>query len=315
MHSLPDIADNMFYKCYVSIGLAMAGRKCEVVDVRVGDVVRVVDENGFVTYHLYFDRTKNTSARDTDRDMCVVACPKGVSAIEKYVALRPAGPLDFAQKKMRFFRKIATTKGGKMSIGWKAQNIGKGPCSEVTKKGKNARSYLIFLHIKLTLLFYTVAALLGKDNSNDYTSHCLRRTAITMGANAGMTMPQLKAMSGHKSDASCEGYIAKSMPMKMHAANALSLAAVPAAASSRSDLSHGHPLTADADLPFWVKHQEGVQPYKMGSAPLDPRNDKRQGRAVLQPIAPRAPVYNITLNITGDVSAPLNILNTGAETL
>ncbi|KAJ1404820.1 hypothetical protein B484DRAFT_218492, partial [Ochromonadaceae sp. CCMP2298] len=169
MHSLPDIADNMFYKCYVSIGLAMAGRKCEVVDVRVGDVVRVVDENGFVTYHLYFDRTKNTSARDTDRDMCVVACPKGVSAIEKYVALRPAGPLDFAQKKMRFFRKIATTKGGKMSIGWKAQNIVKGPCSEVTKK---------------------VAALLGKDNSNDYTSHCLRRTAITMGANAGMTMPQ-----------------------------------------------------------------------------------------------------------------------------
>jgi hypothetical protein len=126
-----------------------------------------------------------------------------------------------------------------------------------------------------------------------------------------MTMPQLKAMSGHKSDSSCDGYIARSMPMKMHAANVLSLGG----SSSKADTSHGHSMTSDADVPFWLMHQEGVQPYTMGSAPLDPKNDKRHGRAVLQPIAPRAPVYNITLNITGDVSAPLNILNKGAETL
>jgi hypothetical protein len=227
----------------------MAGRKCEVVDVKVGDVVRVVDENNRITFHVYFDRSKNCSARDSDRDICVVVCPKAVSALEKYIALRPAGLLDLVQKKMRFFRKIATTKGGKMTVGWKAQNVGKGPCSEVTKKGKNACSCLLFLHIKLTLDFYTVAALLGKENFKEYTSHCIRRTAISLGANAGMTMSQLKAMSGHKSDTSCEGYIARSMPMKLSAANALSLGG-PAAASSRSSISHEHPLTADADLPF-----------------------------------------------------------------
>jgi hypothetical protein len=64
-----------------------------------------------------------------------------------------------------------------------------------------------------------------------------------------------------------------------------------------------------------MMHQEGVQPYPMGSTPLDPKNDRRHGHTVLQPIAPRAPVYNITLNITGDVSAPLNILNKGEDTL
>ncbi|KAJ1430222.1 hypothetical protein B484DRAFT_396016 [Ochromonadaceae sp. CCMP2298] len=252
----------------------MAGRKCEVVDVKMGDVIRVEDENNKVTFHIYFDRSKNSSAKDSDRDMCVVVCPKVVSAIEKYIALRPAGPLDFVQRKMCFFRKIATTQGGKMTV---------------TKK---------------------VAALLGMENFQDYTSHCIRRTAISLGANAGMTMPQLKAMSGNKSDTSCEGYIARSVPMKLSAANALSLGG-PAAASSRSSLSHGHPLTADADLPLWMMHQEVVQPYAMGSAPLDPKNDRRHGRAVLQPVAPRAPVYNITLNITGDVSAPLNILFEG----
>jgi hypothetical protein len=90
----------------------MAGRKCEVVDVKVGDVVRVQDGNNKITFHIYFDRSKNASAKDSDRDMCVVVCPKAVSAIEKYIALRPAGPLDVLQRKMRFFRKIATTKAG-----------------------------------------------------------------------------------------------------------------------------------------------------------------------------------------------------------
>jgi hypothetical protein len=73
MHDLPDTAENLFYKCYVSVGLAIAGRKCEVVDVKVGDVVRVQDENGLTTFHIYFDRSKNSSAKDSDRDMCVVA--------------------------------------------------------------------------------------------------------------------------------------------------------------------------------------------------------------------------------------------------
>jgi hypothetical protein len=153
---------------------------------------------------------------------------------------------------------------------------------------------------ELTLLPFKVAFLLGFENWKEFTSHCLRRTAITFGADAGMTMPQLKAMSGHKSDTSCEGYIARSMPMKMHAANALNLGG----ASFKANTSHGHPMTADADLPFWMMHQEGMQPWPMGSALLDPKTDRRHGCAVLQPIAPRAPVYNITLNITGDVSAP-----------
>jgi hypothetical protein len=154
-----------------------------------------------------------------------------------------------------------------------------------------------------------VAQLLGYADWKLYTSHAYRRTAITFGAEAGLTMPQLKTLSGHKSDSALEGYIERSMPMKLVAAGATSILGASKPKLAGSKRAHEHEMTQDADLPFWMKHQEGIKPYPMGSAPLDPKNDKR--RCAQQVSAPRAPVYNITLNITGDVSAPLSLFSDG----
>ena len=46
------------------------------------------------------------------------------------------------------------------------------------------------------------------------TGHCLRRTAISWAANAGLTLPQIKCLSGHQSDTVVQGYINNSTAMR-----------------------------------------------------------------------------------------------------
>ncbi|KAJ1384400.1 hypothetical protein B484DRAFT_410808 [Ochromonadaceae sp. CCMP2298] len=54
-------------------------------------------------------------------------------------------------------------------------------------------------------------------------------------------------------------------------------------------------MTSDADMPYWLK-----PPAQRGSAPLDPRNDKRVRR---QGNENQAPVYNFNITVTGDGSS------------
>jgi len=56
-----------------------------------------------------------------------------------------------------------------------------------------------------------------------YSSHTLRRTADTVYADAGMTLPQIKSTTGHKSDSVVQGYIDNSMVQKRTSADALSV--------------------------------------------------------------------------------------------
>ncbi|KAJ1442884.1 hypothetical protein B484DRAFT_389849 [Ochromonadaceae sp. CCMP2298] len=179
LHAMPDTPETIFYKTFSSVAICLAGRKCEVVEFKVGDVVRVSDENGAASYHIFFDRSKNTSNRTSDREMA---------------------------KDKKLFRKISVTKGGKMTMSWQAQNIGKGPCADVSKK---------------------IAQLLGYEN---WAKLCREKTRL------GLLPPT-------------------------------------------------------------------------GSAPLKPLNDKR--RRVRTATTGSAPVYNISLTITGDVSAPLSLFSDG----
>lgn len=50
-----------------------------------------------------------------------------------------------------------------------------------------------------------VALFLHLKEPERYTGHCWRRTGITLAANAGLTIPQLKVLSGHKSDTVVQG--------------------------------------------------------------------------------------------------------------
>jgi integrase len=66
-----------------------------------------------------------------------------------------------------------------MAVTWKAQVIGKNTC----KKFSEAITTRLLL-----------------PNPSHYTGHCWRRTAATLAANTGLTMAQLKCLTGHRSD-------------------------------------------------------------------------------------------------------------------
>ncbi|KAJ1412506.1 hypothetical protein B484DRAFT_402265 [Ochromonadaceae sp. CCMP2298] len=252
LYSMPDDPKTLSWKAYSVISLALAGRGKESYNVLTEDVTRVQDEEGKVSYQIAFDRVKMLTTTSSDRSLAVVTGHHEVRILEAYLALLPAGQLDAVQKKTKFFRKInKPTAQGKLKMGWNAQNIG------VASLAAYARD---------------IAKALGLENWLHFSGHAWRRTAITFGVNVGMTLPQVKAMTGHHSDTVVQGYIDRGVPMKLMAAEATS----------------GRVL-------------------KYGSAPLDPHNDKRVKR---QGSENQAPVYNFNITVTGDVNAPLH-LNAG----
>jgi len=60
-------------------------------------------------------------------------------------------------------------------------------------------------------------------NPHKYTGQCWRGTAATVLADAGYSKPQIKAVTGHKSDKAVDVYIANSSVQKSAAAHALSI--------------------------------------------------------------------------------------------
>jgi integrase len=62
---------------------------------------------------------------------------------------------------------------------WSAQNIGVASLASIARD---------------------ITKALGLENWTQFSGHAWRRTAITFGVNAGMTLPQIKSMSGHHSD-------------------------------------------------------------------------------------------------------------------
>jgi len=67
-----------------------------------------------------------------------------------------------------------------------------------------------------------IATMLRLENPDGYTGHCWRRTATTLCAEAGLSIPQMKAVTGHRSDTVLQGYIDNSILMKRKAADAIS---------------------------------------------------------------------------------------------
>lgn len=106
--------------------------------------------------------------------------------MDNYINCFPAG-----RRVGRFFRKLSTTREG--TIKSTEQVIGK---ETAAKYGKR------------------IAHLLHLSEPNTYTGHTWRRTSITFMANSGLSLAQIKSVSGHKSDTVVQGYIDKSMHMQ-----------------------------------------------------------------------------------------------------
>jgi hypothetical protein len=177
---MPDEPKILVEKTYAVISLALAGRGKESYNVLTEDVTRVQDEEGKVSYQISFDLVKQLTTTSSDRSMAVVTGHLEVRTLDAYIALHPEGLLDAVQKKTKFFRRInKPTAQGKLKMSWSAQNIGAAT---------------------LAALARDIAKRLELENWMQFSGHAWRRTAITFGVNAGMTLPQIKSLSGHHSD-------------------------------------------------------------------------------------------------------------------
>jgi hypothetical protein len=116
-----------------------------------------------------------------------------------------------------------------------------------------------------------VAALLGYPDYACFTGHAWRRTTATIAASRGMTLPQIKQITGHKSDTVVQGYIDSSDFTKRKAADSLALKAPQHHIANRSSST----ITTATATPQEEDEQHFIQ-YETSS--LCHHNAKRQRR-------------------------------------
>jgi hypothetical protein len=268
-YALPDTSQNLVMKAYAAVGTAIAGRGKEITALTFGDLKRVVDEEGVPAYHVSYDRSKQRTTNSSDRDIAILKCALGVQAVDKYLALFSArGRAD--NLKTRLWRRCSTSKAGAITCNWTAQNIGVNTCK---------------------LFGFQIATALKLADPKSYTGHCWRRSAATLAANAGLSLPQIKALTGHRSDTVVQRYIERSVPMMMAAAEGTSVSS----STYESKKRPADPTTED-------RGHRGPTGHSSSS-----RAPRPQLRSSLQSLVP-APVYNIAVTITGDVSGSLSLL-------
>eukprot|EP01034_Spumella_vulgaris_P021625 gene21625-27664_t len=198
LHNLPDSELTLLWKAYSAIGCAFAGRGCEIHTLTYDSLVRNVSATGEVTFFVYYERSKASGVLDFDGQYAIIKGEHEVRAIEKYLTCFTNA------KDGRFFRKLHLDKTAPLGISVTQQNIGHNKAGELGK---------------------LIAAALGLKDPNRYTGHCWRNTTLTWAANAGLTVPMMKSISDHKSDAVCQDYIQSSEYMKNITSSAVALKA------------------------------------------------------------------------------------------
>jgi hypothetical protein len=190
--SFPLTPDQLVWKVWASVIISFAGRLCEVRTLQWDNITRLVDENGNARYSVSYTRSKSTGPIQ-ESDAYIIGSDE-VNYIDQYVSFFPP-----KQRTGRFWRYI-----------------------EYSKDRSNYFGTLKVIGEHTLANFGKLAAQkLGLANSDSYTSHCFRRTAITMASNAGATTTQIKSISGHKSDQCVQRYIDRSEPNKMNSASML----------------------------------------------------------------------------------------------
>lgn len=135
-----------------------------------------------------------------------------------------------------------------------------------------------------------IAKVLNLPNPGRYTGHCWRATSLTWAANAGLSVNQMKSISGHQSDSVIEGYIRNSTFMKHTTSAALAL---------------DSELETSATTPSAVTTTLGKRPADV------PCNDSGVSSSSAQPVSGVGPA--VSYNFAGAViNAPVNFTTTSS---
>ena len=165
---MPTTVENLADKAYAAIALSFAARGVEAAGIMWESVSRTNDsvtKESQIT--IRYKRTKTTGVPET-----LVALISGrleIKALEEYESCFSA-----SEKTGRYFRKLVCTASGTAITATK-QNIGH---NTTAKTGVR------------------IANRLGLDSPGLYTGHTFRRTAATICAESGMTLPEIKLVTG-----------------------------------------------------------------------------------------------------------------------
>jgi hypothetical protein len=194
LYKFPSSADILPMKAFSVVSVHSAGRGCETSNMMKSQLVRIRDSgSGDGFYKLFITRQKQSGPRVKDGSFCLISGGIEVSVLDEYLACFP--PCDDS----RLWVYLSCSGDGNLSAKVNCP-IGK---NSLSKFGKQ------------------VAKLLGKRDWESFTGHCWRRTAATICADSGFSIPEIKNVTGHKSDTVVQGYVDSSMRMKRKASNAL----------------------------------------------------------------------------------------------
>jgi hypothetical protein len=235
--AMPNTAANLVVKAFAIIAIGFAGRGIECFDMDWEKILRTTMDDGSHRYIIHFARAKQTGPSSGMESMPIVGLDE-VAILDEYVTC-----FLLEKRHGRFFRKLK----GITKIESTEQVIGK---STTAKYGK------------------IIAGQLGLKDSEGYTGHTWRRTAITWAADSGLSLPQIKILSGHKSDTAVQGYIDRSVPMQNLVSSAVTVNPVQSTSTiSRLNRSlyHSQQITSESSsssLALRPTDTEDEQPLK-----------------------------------------------------
>ena len=171
--------------------VANAGRECEIHPIEWKSVKRVKQGTASEwTFKYYRAKKSGVMEEKTAR----ITGELANNIVDTYVECFP-----MTIRRGRFFRKLQLKDS---SIVGTNRNVG---INTLSNYGKN------------------LASLIGLAHPEKYTGHCWRRTSIRIMAEHGCTLPQMKAITGHRSDMVLQDYISNSRNMQYAGNDALTI--------------------------------------------------------------------------------------------
>ena len=195
-------------KAYLVTDLAFAGRSAETYKL-LWPLYESTTVNGAPAYILDHGKRVKLPGLASNNTSKIVQGELSVRAIRNYQAC-----FENDKQTGRYFRPLKYKDSKHQSITSKTyQPIGKNTVSQFPR---------------------TIATILKLPEASEYTGHSWRRTSITIMADAGLSIPQIRSVSGHKSSKVLEGYVEASTAMKEITSGALALGAIGNSSSKSS---------------------------------------------------------------------------------
>jgi len=185
LHRAPNDDNHLWRKCAMILAVYGFSRKTELTNIHFKDVRFSADNRALIVEvsRLKSNGAKETSSFAVTDELCV-------NIVRNYMSC-----FDREERTGRFFRSLKNGKATKQPVG--VNTLAKVPNH--------------------------IAMFLGKPNADAFTSHCFRRTAATLLAESGASLPLMKIAGGWKSSTVAENYIAKSELTKRKISDRISL--------------------------------------------------------------------------------------------